>query len=71
MRRTSEPGVSPVTAVLEVDRRAQTRREREGGFPPPLLIAEGRSEAEVVDALNPYALDDRLIAGLMCEKGHR
>ncbi len=71
VRRTSEPGALPVTAVLEVDRRAQTRREREGGFPPPLMIVEGNSESEVLDVLRPHALDDRLVAGLMREKGLR
>ena len=60
-----------MTAVLEVDRRAQTRREREGGFPPPLMIVEGNSESEVLDVLRPHALDDRLVAGLMREKGLR
>jgi hypothetical protein len=71
VRRTSEPGALPVTAVLEVDRRAQTRREREGGFLTPLMIVEGNSESEVLDVLRPHALDDRLVAGLMREKGLR
>ena len=70
VRRTSEPGARPVIAVLEVDRRAQSRR---GGdeFPPPLMIVEGVSEAEVLDVLRPHALDDRLVAGLMRQKGLR
>jgi hypothetical protein len=68
VRRTSDPGTHPVTAVLEVDRRAGTNREREGGFPPPLMIVEGNSEAEVLDVLKPHAMDDRLVAGLMREK---
>ena len=71
VRRTSEPGALPVTAVLEVDRRAQARRERHGGFPPPLMIVEGKTEAEVLDVLRPHALDDRLVAGLMRQKGQR
>ena len=70
VRRTSVSGALPVTAVLEVDRRA-TRREREGGFPPPLMIVAGNSEAEVLGVLRPHALDDRLVAGLMREKGLR
>jgi hypothetical protein len=71
IRRTSDEGAQPVIAVLEVDRRAGTPREFEGGFPPPLVISEGATEAEVIDALQPSALDDRLVAGLMREKGLR
>ncbi|MES2178075.1 MAG: hypothetical protein V4550_09440 [Gemmatimonadota bacterium] len=71
VRRTSDAGVTPVTAVLEVDRRAGTPREHEGGFPPPLMIAEGKSEADVLAALEPQARDDRFVAGLMREKGLR
>jgi hypothetical protein len=71
VRRTSEPGTIPVTAVLEVDRRAGTPRELEGGYPPPLMMVEGASEAEVLAALQPHALDDRMVAGLMRERGQR
>jgi hypothetical protein len=35
------------------------------------VISEGATEAEVIDALQPSALDDRLVAGLMREKGLR
>ncbi len=71
VRRTSEAGVVPVTAVLEVDRRAGTPREHEGGFPPPLMFAEGKSEADVLATLEPSAKDDRVIAGLLFQKGLR
>ena len=71
IRRTSEAGRVPVIAVLEVDRRAGTPREHEGGVPPPLMIAEGASESDVVATLQPHALDDRMVAGLMREKGLR
>jgi hypothetical protein len=71
VRRTTEPGSVPVIAVLEVDRRAGTQRERLAGFPPPLMIAEGASDVEVLGRLKPHALDDRLVAGLMREKGQR
>ena len=71
VRRTSEPGRVPVTAVLEVDRRAGTTRESAGGYPPPLMIVEGRSDAEVLALLQPHATDDRLVAGLMRDKGLR
>ena len=71
VRRTSEPGRVPVTAVLEVDRRAGPRRGRVGAYPPPLVIVEGASDAEVLGKLKPHALDDRLVAGLMREKGLR
>ncbi|HEX7679833.1 MAG TPA: hypothetical protein VF713_17015 [Thermoanaerobaculia bacterium] len=71
IRRVSEPGIAPVTAVLEVDRRAGTPRELEGGFPPPLMMVEAATELDVLAALQPHALDDRLVAGLMREKGLR
>ena len=71
VRRTSDSGVLPVTAVLEVDRRAGTPREFDGGFPPPLMISEGDGEADVLASLQPVAVDDRLLAGLMREKGLR
>lgn len=71
VRRTSEPGTQPVTAVLEVDRRSGTPREFDGGFPPPLMMVEGATEADVLAALEPQACDDRLVAGLMREKGLR
>src|ERR1051325_1221319 len=64
IRRTSPAGEKPVTAVLDVDRRAGTPREKEGGNPPPLKQAEAASEAEVIAALKPDADDDRVIAGL-------
>ncbi len=67
IRRTSEAGALPVTAVLEVDRRAGTPREHLGG-PPPLMHCEGATEAEVLALLEPTARDDRLIAQLMREK---
>ncbi|HET7632406.1 MAG TPA: hypothetical protein VFK16_08835 [Gemmatimonadaceae bacterium] len=68
IRRTSEAGTAPVTAVLEVDRRAGTPREKEGGNPPPLMHCEGASEAAVLELLEPTARDDRLIVQLMREK---
>jgi hypothetical protein len=71
VRRTSERGSVPVLAVLEVDRRAGTPREHEGGFPPPLMSAEGTTEAEVLATLEPSARDDRTVAGLMYQKGLR
>ncbi|MDB4913270.1 MAG: hypothetical protein JWM95_914 [Gemmatimonadetes bacterium] len=71
VRRISESGMVPVAAVLEVDRRAGTPRESAGGFPPPLMIVQGQSEAEVLATLEEQARDDRLLAGLMREKGLR
>lgn len=71
IRRTSPVGMTPVTAVLDVDRRAGTPREKEGGTPPPLKQVQGASEAEVVAALKPEADDDRAIAGLLRAKGLR
>jgi hypothetical protein len=68
IRRTSEAGVTPVTAVIEVDRRAGTPREKEGGTPPALMHCEAATEAEVLSLLEPTARDDRLIVQLMREK---
>jgi hypothetical protein len=70
IRRTSADGVVPVTAVLEVDRRAGTPREGVG-TPPTLMSAEGKSEAEVVAQLEPHASDDRAIVLLIRERGLR
>lgn len=71
IRRTSEPGVTPVVAVLEVDRRAGTPRQHQGGTPPPLLIVEGKSEVDVLAAIKPHADDDGAVARLLREKGQR
>ena len=71
IRRTSPPGASPVTAVLDVDRRAGTPREKDGGTPPPLKQVSGATDADVIAALKREADDDRAIAGLMRAKGQR
>ena len=71
IRRTSADGAEVVTAVLEVDRRYGTPREKEPGFPPPLAHAEGSSDAAVVAGLEPLAKDDATIVRLMREKGLR
>ena len=70
IRRTSDPGVTPVVAVLEVDRRAGTPREGQG-TPPALLECEANSEAEALAALEPQAKDDRSIIQLLHERGLR
>ncbi len=70
IRRTSADGVAPVTAVLEVDRRAGTSREGIGN-PPPLLHCEAHSESEVLAALTERAADDRKVAELLRDKGAR
>jgi hypothetical protein len=71
IRRTSPAGATPVTAALDVDRRAGTPREKDGGHPPPLKEASGASDADVLSALKPDADDDRAIAGLMRARGLR
>lgn len=70
IRRTSETGVVPVIAVLEVDRRAGTPREGVG-TPPSLMTAEGPTEADVVAKLEPHAADDRAIVQLIRQHGLR
>lgn len=71
IRRTSDKGVTPVTAVIDVDRRAGTPREKEGGTPPALKQAQAATEDAVVGMLKPDADDDRAIAGLLRAKGLR
>lgn len=70
IRRTSALGVTPVSAVLDVDRRSGTPREGTG-TPPPLKHVQGATETDVVAALKAEADDDRAIAGLMRAKGQR
>lgn len=70
IRRTSDTGVVPVIAVLEIDRRAGTPREGVG-TPPSLMSAEGKTEAEVLAKLQPHASDDRAIVLMIREKGLR
>jgi hypothetical protein len=71
IRRTSEKGATPVVAVIDVDRRAGTPREKEGGTPPPLKQAQADSEEAVIAALRSDADDDRAVAGLLRAKGLR
>jgi len=70
IRRTSEEGVTPVTAVIEVDRRAGTPREGIGD-PPPLMLCEAATEAAALAILEPQARDDRIVASLLRDKGLR
>ena len=70
IRRLTVAGESPVTVVLEVDRRAGTPRASTGS-PPPLMKFEGASEQDAMAALEPHARDDRRIVQLMREKGLR
>jgi hypothetical protein len=71
IRRTTEDGATPVTAVIDVDRRAGTPREKEGGDPPALKTASAATDAEVLAALKKDADDDRVIASLLRAKGLR
>lgn len=67
IRRTSEPGLMPVTAVLEVERRV--KRAVPGGQPPQLLVATADSEAEVLAFLEPRASRDNDVVEMMRERG--
>ena len=71
IRRTTDAGESPVTAVLDVDRRAGTPREKLGGVPPALKQVQGATEADCVALLRADADDDRMISGLMRARGLR
>jgi hypothetical protein len=70
IRRITIAGETPVSVVLEVDRRAGTPRSGEG-LPPPLMQFEGATEQDAVEALEPHARDDRRVVQLMREKGLR
>lgn len=70
IRRTSEAGHTPVTAVLEIERRAGTVRAARG-IPPALLRCEAGSETEALSLLEPNARDDAAIARLMRDRGLR
>ncbi len=70
IRVTSESGASPVTAVLEVDRRAGTPRGGLGML-PNLVDCEAANESDALAALESQASDDRAIAQLMRERGLR
>jgi hypothetical protein len=70
IRRTSDDGATPVTAALEVDRRAGTPRWGVG-TPPALMTAEGESDAEVLARLEPFAASDAEVARLLRERGLR
>lgn len=70
VRRVSEDGATPVSAVLEVERRAGTPREGVG-TPPPLAQIDAESEEAAVAALEAQASDDRAIVQLLHDKGLR
>jgi hypothetical protein len=70
IRRTSEAGTTPVSVVLEVDRRYGTPREGQG-TPPPLLHGEAETEAEAVALFEQQARDDRTVIQLLHAKGLR
>jgi len=67
IRRTSDPGIRPVTAVLEVERRL--KRAVPGGQPPRLLCVTADSEAEIMAYLEPKARTDESVVTLMREVG--
>ena len=73
IRRTSETGMQPVIAVLEIDRRAGTPRASQSGgsIPPALLQVDGPDELAVMERLTPVAADDAALAKLLREKGLR
>jgi len=70
IRRTSEAGLTPVTAVLEIERRAGTVRATRG-IPPALLRCEADTETEALELLEPNARDDAAVARLMRDRGLR
>lgn len=70
IRRTSERGSTPVTVVLEVERRAGTARAATGR-PPMLAKCEAASESEALAHLEVEARDDAAVARLMRDRGLR
>ena len=72
IRRVTTEGVTPVRAVIEVDRRAGTPRSSgSGGNPPPLMAVEGASEPDVLASLLPFAQEDAAVARLLAQRGVR
>lgn len=71
IRRVESATAGSVAAVVEVDRRAGTPREIEGGIPPALMAVEGDTEDAVVASLLPFADDDSAIARLLAARGIR
>lgn len=71
IRRVPAATPGTVAAVIEVDRRAGTPREAEGGVPPALMAVEGESEDAVVSSLLPFADDDAAVARLLAARGIR
>jgi hypothetical protein len=72
VRRTSADGVTPVRAVLEVDRRGgELRPDQTPGDPPPLMEVDGATDSDVLAKLLPIALEDAEVARLMRDKGLR
>ncbi|MBX3132353.1 MAG: hypothetical protein KF689_03045 [Gemmatimonadaceae bacterium] len=71
IRRVPAATTGAVAAVIEVDRRAGTPREAEGGIPPALMAVEGESEDAVVASLLPFADDDSAVARLLATRGIR
>ena len=69
IRRLTPDGLSPVRAVIEVDRRAGTPRATAGrGLPPPLMAVEGESEPAVVASLMPFVQEDAAVARLLAQR---
>lgn len=72
VRRVTADGVTPVRAVLEVDRRAGSPRQSgRAGSPPPVMAVEGDSDEAVMASLLPFAEDDAALARLQAERGAR
>jgi hypothetical protein len=72
IRRVTAAGVTPVRAVIELDRRAGTPRGTSGtGTPPPLMAVEGATDAEVTASLLPFADDDSAVARLQAQRRAR
>lgn len=71
IRRVEAATAGSIAAVIEVDRRAGTPREIEGGIPPALMAVEGDTEDAVVASLLPFADDDSAIARLLAARGIR
>ena len=72
IRRLTAVGVTPVRAVIEVDRRAGTPRGASAvGNPPPLMAVEGATDSDVTASLLPFAQEDSSVARLLAQRGTR
>lgn len=69
IRRVTAKDVTPVRAVIEVDRRNSGPRSIDARrVPPPLMAVESETEQGVVAALLPFVEEDAAVARLVAQR---